>query len=179
VIEVLAAAGAKAVITRVGASADVFAVVEPNIPAAAQKLALRFAESTNATTSLQLNEALAQLRDEITAGLVEGDTRQELTKRVEAVFDQATKSRAATIAKTEASRAQHTGELMIAKASGVITKKKWLASADACDECLDLAGKDPIDLDDAFTVTNYGPVTTPPLHPNCQCSETFEVSEAE
>jgi len=179
-IEIIAAQGAKQTITRVGASSDVFSVVEKNIPAAAKALALEFAESTNATTSLQLNEALSKLRDEITAGLMEGDTRVEMRKRVQGVFDKASDSRAAVIAKTEASRAQHTGELMSAKESGVVSKKKWLASADACEECDAIAAAFPdgIDLDQPFATTDYGPVMTPPLHPNCQCSQTLEISEA-
>ena len=146
-----------------------------------QRLALKFAQSTNETTSLQLNEAMSKLRDELTAGLVEGDTRQELTQRVAGVFDQATKSRAGTIAKTEASRAQHLGEMISAKETGLVTKKKWLLSADACPVCeaINDAHPDGVELDGNFGSTNYGPIDSPPAHPNCQCSQTYEVAESE
>lgn len=169
---------ARRVLTQLGAQPDVFHVVERNIPEAAQKLSLKFAESTNATTSMQLDEALSKLRDEISAGLTEGDTRVELTKRVEEVFDQADSSRAETIARTEGSRAAHEGELMGAKESGVVSGKYWMASADACDICLELAAKGTIPLDENFTETDYGPVSGPPCHPNDQCSLGYETKDS-
>lgn len=180
-IEIIATKGAEKTISRVGASKDVFSVVEKKIPQAVQDLSLKFAASTNETTSLQLNDAISKLRDELTAGLVEGDTRVEMKSRVAAVFDQASDSRAAMIAKTEASRAQHAGEILGAKASGVVTKKKWLLSADACPVCeaIEAAFPDGVDLDGSFGSTAFGPITSPPAHPNCACSETFEVDASD
>jgi hypothetical protein len=181
VIEIIARAEGRALLTRVGASPDVFSVFEKNIPQAAENLSLKFAESTNATTSMQLDEALSKLRDEISSGLTEGDTRVELTKRVEEVFDQAESGRAETIARTEGSRAAHEGELMSAKESGVVRQKYLILSADACPICEAVAAEGPKDLDEPFRVDGDGPYgvsMTPPLHVNCQCSEGFTVTDA-
>ena len=35
----------------------------------------------------------------------------------------------------------------------------------------------PIDLDANFTVTNYGDVKSPPLHPSCLCSTTYVLKD--
>jgi hypothetical protein len=181
VIEIIARAEGRALLTRVGASPDVFSVFEKNIPQAAENLSLKFAESTNATTSMQLDEALSKLRDEISSGLTEGDTRVELTKRVEEVFDQAESGRAETIARTEGSRAAHEGELMSAKESGVVRQKYLILSADACPICEAVAAEGPKDLDEPFRVDGDGPYAvaqTPPIHINCQCSEGFLTTDA-
>ena len=51
-------------------------------------------------------------------------------------------------------RARHTAEQVTAKESGVISTKRWLASADACDECLKIAKAYPdgIAIDKAFGI---------------------------
>jgi hypothetical protein len=175
VLELIMRQEGEDLLTRLGASPDVFSVFEKNIPKAAQQLALDFAESTNETTSLKLEDALAKLRQEISDGLIEGDTRVELRQRVEAIFDEADQSRAATIARTEGSRAAHQGELMGAKESKVVSKKFWLASADACDICEEIAAANPdgVDLDAEFAPG----ITTAPAHPNCQCSQTYSIRD--
>jgi hypothetical protein len=97
-----------------------------------------------------------------------------MTERVEKVFDEADESRAETIAKTETSRARHAAEIETAKESGVVKGKKWLKSADCCPAC-DAMTEKTIPLDQPYTTTDYGPVGGPPLHPNCACSQTFEL----
>jgi hypothetical protein len=99
-----------------------------------------------------------------------------MTERVEKVFDEADESRAETIAKTETSRARHAAEIETAKESGVVKGKRWLLSSDACDKCASVTTK-AIPLDQPYTTTDYGPVNGPPLHPNCQCSQTFELTD--
>lgn len=150
-------------------------VVDRSLPKAAQRLALKFAESTNRTTSLALNRALANLRDEIEEGIIEGDTGREMRRRVQTVFESAGNSRASTIARTEASRARHTAEIETAKATGVVKAKRWLVSDDACQLCLEMGGDTAggIPLDEPYTTTDYGPVDGPPLHPNCRCSQVL------
>ncbi len=178
VIELIAKNEGRQLLTRLGATPEVFAVFDRNVPEAAQDLALKFCESTNETTSLELDDALSKVRDEVGRGAIEGDTRTELTNRINEIFDKAEGSRAETIARTEASRAAHMGELMSAKESGVVRMKKWLASSDACPLCDDVAAKGAIPIEEPFTTTDYGDVNGPPLHPNCQCSQTLEVTDA-
>lgn len=156
---------------------DVFSVVDRNLPQAVRDLALKFSASTNATTSQQLDNAKEQLRQEILDGTVQGDTRAELAKRVQKVFEMADKERATTIAQTETSRALHSAELMTAKESGVVKSKSWLASADCCDACSEIAAKGEIPLDEPYATSDYGDVDGPPLHPNCQCSQTMQIKD--
>lgn len=174
-IEFYMTGGAKDIVGRIGASPDVFHVVNRYIPEAAQKLALKFCADTNATTAKQLDDALTELRQEISQGLFEGDTRMEMRDRVQKVFENADKDRAEMIGRTEASRARHEGEIVAAKESGVVKAKRWLRSADCCDKCDAIAEetKSGVPIDAPYTTTSYGPVMGPPLHPRCQCSQTF------
>jgi phage portal protein BeeE len=180
-LEAYIVTGGRTLIQRIGVSLGFDRVVNPEVTEAAKRLALKFSESTNETTTMQLDQALDALREELAEGLEAGDGRVELRKRVQEVFDKADVERAETIARTEASRATHEGELIAAKKSGVVKRKSWLASADACDECeaLSVASADGIELDTPFTVTKYGTVDGPPLHPNCQCSTTYVLKDAE
>lgn len=157
----------------------VFEVVDRNLPKAAQELTLKFSEATNATTSLKINDALAKLRTEIEHGVIEGDAPAKMAERVQEVFEEADKSRAKTIAKTETSRARHTAEIITAKESKVVQSKLWLASSDCCDKCAEYAEKsaDGIPLDEPYDTTDYGPVDCPPGHPNCQCSQTLNLND--
>ena len=173
IIEMLMKTGAEALTTRLGADPEVLRVVNANIPEAARNLTLKFSDSTNATTTQQLETALEKLRGELAEGLEAGDTRVMLRKRVEEVFDQADSSRAETIARTEASRATHAGETKAAKESGVVKAKSWLASADACPICLGYAAEGDVDLDHVYDDDADYPVDGPPGHPRCQCSQTF------
>lgn len=177
VIEVIMRQQGNTLLTRVGASPDVFSVFDKNVPEAAEKLTLKFAESTNATTSMQLDTALSKLRTEISEGIIEGDTRIELRRRVQEVFDQADNVRAQRIADTEASRAAHNGELTSAKDSKVVSGKAWLASSDACAICQEFAAQGTIGLDKSFGADDYGIIDAPPGHINCQCSVSYSVKD--
>lgn len=156
---------------------DLFNVVDRNLPQAVQEASLKFAQSTNETTSMELTDALDELRGELQAGVELGDTRIEMRKRVQAIFDDLSDRRADLIAHTEASRARHDAQLTTVKESNVVSKKNWLSSSDACQKCLNLAAMGPIPLDANFTVTKYGPVKGPPLHVSCYCSQTFELKD--
>lgn len=176
-IEIIMQQSGRQLLTQVGASQNVFAVVEKNIPKAAEELTLKFCDSTNATTSQQLDDALQELRGEIADGLITGDPYPQLIARVQKVFDQADDSRADVIAKTEASRAKHSAEQMSAKESGVVSGKRWLASADACDICQELAEMGTIPLDQQFSEDDYGIIDAPPSHPRCQCSISYVTTD--
>jgi len=130
----------------------------------------QFCDSTNQTTTDLLTTALAKLREELAAGLQAGEAQLSLSQRVYQIFHDP--YRAHTIAATETSRAMHGGQLMLAKATGLIRGKRWLASADACDFCLSLNGKEvPLDHDFAIRGTGaYAHIPYPPGHPRCMCT---------
>jgi len=104
------------------------------------------------------------------------NTLSSLTKRVNAVFNNASSYRAERIARTEASRALHLGQRMEAQDSGVVKGYRWLLSADVCPICVDIAANMPeIPLDGKFGTVGtgvYSDVWAPPAHPNCMCTIT-------
>jgi uncharacterized protein with gpF-like domain len=151
-----------------------FDVVNPHLDVAVDRLTLNFCRATNETTSRELSQALANLKEEIRQGLVTGDSLPELRKRVNGVFDNAEQSRAQTIAASEASRAVHSAQEIAGKESGVGRGLKWLASADACPICLALNGKE-VAFGQPFASgvsenPAYSEVYFPPRHPNCNCA---------
>jgi hypothetical protein len=174
----------KATLGKLGLDPDEWRVVDPNTKAKIEGAALDFCEATNATTSLKLGTALEKLRDELVRGIVEeGESIPELTKRVQSIFDKASKSRAQTIARTETSRAVHSASLESARQSGVVAGKQWLLSSNACEQCQAAAAKtesDAIPLDAEFDHhagnPTYASIVSPPLHPHCRCSVTYQLT---
>ena len=150
--------------------------VHDHVNDAVDRLTLSFCEETNATTSLQLSEALHQTREAIREGVVDSAlSMDDLTKRVNQIFDQAEEWRAKRIAVTESSRAVHMGQMLAAQESGRVKALKWLASDDACPLCQELADKGEVPLGTPFVTGTsdnpvYADVYHPPRHPNCQCS---------
>lgn len=147
---------------------DFFAAFNPEVLAFLSSITFAFITETNSTSSDRLRSQLAH-------GLEAGETPYELTRRVQRIFRDP--QRAHQIAMTESSRALHGGELQAAKDSGVVVAKSWLASSDACPQCLAVARKGSIPLDAAFAITQsknpaYAKVYYPPLHPFCMCSMT-------
>ena len=172
--------GGKDALARLGVSSDdaVWNVHLPEVRDAVDDLTLKFSATTNRTTTLELNSALAKLREQIAEGLISPDnTLAEMTKRVSSIFTSAEKWRAKQIASTESSRALHMGQLISAKQSGVVRGFKWLLSGDACPICVDIAAANPqgIELEGTFKEGNggeYSSVPHPPAHPNCMCTLT-------
>lgn len=166
-------------LTRAGASPDAFSVLPAKVRELADKRAYAFAHSTNAATTKFLNVALSQLHDEIKEGLVEGDTIAALTDRVQKVFENATDSRAETIARSETSWAVHKGAIIAAKESGIVKAMKYLVSSDACPLCQDVADTEILleDFDvESGDITEQGML---PLHPNCTCAFTEVLTTGE
>lgn len=163
---------------RVGLDPDEWSVVDPNTRRMIEEAALAFSEKTLATTSLQIEDAIAKTRAELIAGVVErGESVEALTKRINGVFDQAETWRARRIAQTETSRAVHAAQEQTAIASGVVAGWKWLLSEDACPLCKTIARRAPfVRLGQPFAITSddphYGTVKAPPLHPHCNCTVT-------
>jgi len=161
---------------RLGLDPDSFSVVNPNTRQAVEKSTLEFCESTNATTHLELTEALRKTREAISEGLIaRGDSVADLTKRINDIFSGAETWRARRIAATEASRAVHAAQEMSAVDSDVVTGWKWLLSEDACPLCQTVARRVPaVRLGQPFAVIGnnpaYATIKFPPLHVSCQCS---------
>ncbi len=84
----------------------------------------KFAKEINDTTQ----EAL---REQLRAGLLNGEGIPQLKKRVQTVFTDAKTWRAETIARTETGAAYNFGSFESYRQSGVVQKKKWLAALDS------------------------------------------------
>ena len=170
---------------RVGLDPNAWSVVDVNTARMIKDAALAFCDSTNATTSLQLEDALAKTREELNAGVVDrGESIEKLTKRINKIFDTAETWRARRIAQTETSRAVHAAQEQTAIASGVVTGWRWLLSSDACPLCHKVAREaSAVRLGQPFAVVgddpNYSVVKFPPLHPHCNCTvvEILDVDE--
>lgn len=153
-----------------------FDVFNPRVLEAVDRLTFDFCAETNRTSVERIDLALRALRRELAGGLEEGEAYLRLTRRVLNIF--ASPARAAAIGMTEPSRAMHAGQLLMAKDSGVVKGKRWLASSDACPLCLSLNGI-VVGLDEDFAVVGKGPysrVPHAPAHPHCMCTWTEVLS---
>lgn len=162
--------------SRIGLDPNVWEVTSPKIQDAINNASLKFCRSTNETTALELNDALDRTRRLLGQGLIDkGESIATLTKMVKDVFGRAETWRARRIAASEASRAHHAAEVMVARESGVVTGFRWLLSEDACSLCQTISRRvGTIEIGKAFAVVgdnpDYSRIEAPPLHPNCQCS---------
>lgn len=148
---------------------------------------LRTAKRINKTTREQLTNSLSN-------GLQAGESISELKKRVGDEFIKR-KNSAEMIARTEVNRAENGGQLEAWKRSGVVTALEWSAQPDSCPFCQELDGK-IVGIGDVFVpeggsveaVRNgnevslragFGPVISPPLHPNDRCTLLPVLKEVE
>lgn len=151
-------------------------VEAPHLRAKIREAAYAFCHATNQTTSKQLETALRQLRAEFIAGQASrGETLDQLTQRVNGVFDLAEEWRARRIAATEASRATHAAQEEADIQSGVVAGLELLLSADACPLCRKVATEcRAVRLGQPFAVIGHHPqystIKYPPIHPHCQCT---------
>jgi hypothetical protein len=162
--------------SRLDLDPDGWDVKNPHVRGQIETAAFDFCEATNATTSLQLDEAISRLRQELIAGVVtRGESVAKLTKRVNAIFDGAETHRARRIAQTEASRAVHAGQEAAARESGIVAGWEWLLSSDACPLCKRIAASaGKVRLGQPFAVLGdhptYSQIRMPPGHPGCACT---------
>lgn len=169
-------AAADAFASRVGLDPNSWSVINPYTERMIEEAALAFCQSTNDTTSQQLDAALADLRDQLNRGIIQhGEALDLITKRVGIIFDGAETWRARRIAFTETSRAVHAAQEQAGIASGVVTGWKWLLSSDACPTCVAIAARCPaVRLGHPFAVIgddpHYSTIKFPPAHPHCACS---------
>lgn len=151
-----------------------FSLLNLQVLSAVDEAVFDFCQETLSTATADVNEVLADLRDELKEGLSAGEAYQEMARRVYGLF--ADPKRASRIAVTESSRALHLGQLMAARESDVVEGKAWVASSDACKLCLSLDGQE-VGLDEPFYVDpkggRYAVVQSAPAHPHCMCSVSF------
>ena len=148
-----------------------FDLLLPNVRFAINNMAFSFAQSTLATAETDAATAYDQFRESLLAGVSRGDALKTITAEVQRTFRDPI--RAQRVAMTETSRAMHQGQSDAAKASGIVSGTKWLASSDACPKCLALDGK-VVAFGEPFWVNPkggpYAIVEHPPLHPHCMCA---------
>ena len=113
---------------------------------------LTLAKSINMTTMDAIRKALAE-------GFTQGESIQQLTKRIERYFTENAKVRAEMISRTEVISAFNEGHLHRYETEGV-DKSEFYAAPDACKEC------QPLDGEVYITKEAHGVI---PVHPNCRC----------
>tara|TARA_Y100001937_G_scaffold21640_1_gene30534 strand:+ start:793 stop:1683 length:891 start_codon:yes stop_codon:yes gene_type:complete len=121
--------------------------------------------------------------------LEQGATPREITSRVQdwakrqGDQDRAVRWRAERIARTEASRALNSGQVVAWEDMGV-TRMSWLVAPNPCEFCAAMKGSGSQDIKTPFFTVgstlsgtkggklaiDYADVRTPPLHPNCRCT---------
>ena len=161
-----------------GVERNEWGVVQDNLHQQFEKQVIELCNETQRTTSLQIDDAIASLKNDLLQGIVEGDYRELLVARVQKVFDQASTERAWRIATTEESRVRHKAELGSAKEIG-LKGKAWLRDTlNNCEECAEIAKKSPgfVPLDHKFFESTYSDGQQPPAHPHCGCSLSWEVN---
>lgn len=168
-----------------------FDVTNPEVQTWLREYVFKFAEKVSATTSDQLREAL-------TEALNTGETIPQIAARVQDIFgDQATAYRAEMIARTESSRAQNHGSIEAYKQSGLVDGLEWTAFDGCCEFCDAMDGMivaigttffdegDTLTLsDEEGTATDsmtftYEDIDCPPAHPDCRCTLSPVLTEAE
>lgn len=147
---------------------------------AISKQVIPLSESTVATTRQSLAGAVKALKKELAEGLIEeGEALPSMVKRVQAIFTNAKRHRAESIAITESNKAFNNGTLESAKQSNVVTALRWVLSPEPCIICETIAGKNPqvqgtpeVPVGSKFTNPDafFGDIEAPPAHVNCACT---------
>jgi HK97 family phage portal protein len=121
------------------------------------KRSLDLAASVNSTL---LNE----LRSYLMEGFAEGESIQQLTKRISGWFTDNEKWKAERVARTETASASFEGTLRRYQLEGV-EQLEFYPAPDACEECMDVFNAQPGGIYDIKSADNLIPV-----HCNCRCT---------
>jgi SPP1 gp7 family putative phage head morphogenesis protein len=129
--------------------------------------------------------AYTRVRSSLAEGIKNGESIDELRKRVLADYEALETNQAEMIARTEVSRATNFATVDAYKQSGVVEGKEWIVTPDdrMCEFCQAMEGK-KIGLSETYfkdgdTVNgtdggsfkiDYSDVVAPPLHVNCRCA---------
>lgn len=169
---------AEGVARAVGMPEPVFEFTNPEVQRYVQTATTRLSSGVNGTTNVRVRTLLQD-------GLADGETTEELAKRIEELGFQP--ARAEMIARTESAGAFTHGQIEAWKQTGAVEGKKWLLAPDACEFCRAVAaafnGK-TVPLDQPFyrkgdvlegdqggvMVLDYSDIDGPSLHPSCRCS---------
>lgn len=150
------------------------------------RLARGAAQGVNRYTSVRVSKILGD-------GIEQGRSIPQIADDVQAWAgekgdaERSTRSRALTIARTEAQRATRKAESEAWKSTGLVEGKTWLLAPDPCEFCEAAAaafGQKSVGINDSFykqgetlvgadggTMSlDYEAIDGPPLHPNCRCS---------
>lgn len=123
------------------------------------------------------------INQSIGEGVVANETTNQLRKRIEAIYQNATSVRSARIARTETIHLSNLASLEAMQYMPSVVGKQWLANPDACEFCQPLNGQilhlgtNFVNLTESVSGSNggtftadYEDVSYPPLHPNCRCT---------
>jgi HK97 family phage portal protein len=110
------------VLSNVGVDVS-FDMVNPRVVIHIADSAATQVERVNDTTKSKIREALAESRENLEGAL-------EASKRVQAVFAEASDTRAMTIARTEVNRSANFGSVESFRQSGVVDGKEWVSTPD-------------------------------------------------
>jgi hypothetical protein len=188
-IQVAAELGAVSTLRQLRADTALFDLDAPEVRAAMQVRAQKFAEQVNETTWDKLKTSLMD-------GIQGGEGIDELETRVEMVMGDRIRSSAETIARTETVGALTEGSLMGARdaaATGLDVRKQWLATFDGREreehaQAHDIYQASPIALDDVFIVggvqftspgnpVGFGGAAEAAQSINCRCALTYVVGD--
>jgi SPP1 gp7 family putative phage head morphogenesis protein len=152
-----------------------WSVTNPRIGDAINQQVFDFAESTNATTRLELEDAHAKLRETLREGMTRGDVMSAMVKWVKTVFVDASTYRARRIARTESARAYNAARDMAARESRVAMGLEWLPASNACPICQAIADQARfVQFGKSFATIGehplYSDIKYPPAHPHCRCA---------
>ena len=156
-----------------------------------RKFITRFATNINETTA-------KQLQDQFEEALSLGESIGKLKKRVQGVYQHATRHRAEAIARSETKRALEAGQKASYVKAGV-GQMQWIAGPDACPFCQQFDNRiiatqgenfanqgDTVSAD--FTLEDgstsrrslnlgFSDTPHPPLHPNCFAGDTYIIAD--
>ena len=172
------------VLARAGAPVGIgFDVSNPRVADFIETYTRRFAKGITGVTQ-------ERIRTHLAASLREGESINKLRNRLMQMCDGFEKSRATAIARSEASRASHAGEVESWKESGEVRGLVWRTADSPCEYCAALdgtvvsidggsfaaLGTEIEGVDGGRMKVNYealpdtGGIGQPPLHPNCRCT---------
>jgi HK97 family phage portal protein len=140
---------------------------------AAKRLAKSYNETTAKLITTQLNE-----------GIQNGESLQQLVKRVNSVYEYSDMVRAKAVAHTESYYIANKGNQEAYRQSGVVKTQRWYTAEDemVCPHCGPMDGRTidvgsdyfkkgdvSVGADGSILKLNYRGIDVPPLHTNCRC----------
>ena len=131
---------------------------------------------------LSFNEQTAnRIQQQLAQGLANNENLEQLSRRIESVYNEAGNYRAERIARTETHKASNYGVAESYSQQGYV-KMRWIALPNACQFCASMHGKIttigspfipkgmPIEgIEGGEYVADYEDVGYADLHPNCDC----------